>query len=85
MILILIWLKIILENKSTEEMKEYIKNNAYGSIDNPELCFGIIFPKTIKETHEYEYLLHYFADYTEESIQDLLIKIYMMNLEMDQI
>ncbi len=56
---------------TTEKMKDYVKDEAYGSEKMGEICFGISFPKRNKETHEYEYLLHYFADYTEEGIQDL--------------
>jgi ATP-binding cassette subfamily A (ABC1) protein 3 len=56
---------------STDKMKDYVSDNAYGSTDYPKLCFGISFPKRDKDTHEYEYLLHYFADYNEEGIQDL--------------
>ena len=50
-------------------MKNYVEENSYGSDENPKLCFGISFQKI--ESKNYEYHLHYFADYSEEGDQDI--------------
>ena len=54
---------------SVDEMKNYVEENSYGSDENPKLCFGISFQKI--ESKNYEYHLHYFADYSEEGDTDI--------------
>ena len=54
---------------SVDEMKKYVEQNSYGSEKVPKLCFGISFQKI--ESKNYEYHLHYFADYSEEGDTDI--------------
>ena len=54
---------------SVDEMKNYVEENSYGSDERPKLCFGISFQKI--ESKNYEYHLHYFADYSEEGDTDI--------------
>ena len=57
------------EFSSVDEMRDYVKDGAYGSDDNPLLCFGISF--TSRENKKYEYGLHYFDSIMDEGILDI--------------
>ena len=54
---------------SVDEMKNYVEEKSYGSDENPKLCFGISFQKM--DSKDYEYHLHYFADYSQDGDTDI--------------
>jgi hypothetical protein len=57
------------EFNSVEEMREYVKDGAYGSSNNPLLCFGISFSSS--QNKKYDYGLHYFDSVMDEGILDI--------------
>ena len=53
---------------SIEEMENYVKDDTYGTIDKPLICFGIHLEE---KNNSYNYSLHYFDSIFDEGIQDL--------------
>ena len=65
--------------ENEDEMNKYIKSSYYGETkDNPLLCFGISFSQD-KETHKYDYSLHYFENSQLDGASDVPKSSYLID------
>ena len=53
---------------SIEDMEKYVKDDSYGTENNPLICFGM---RLEEENNSYNYSLHYFDSIFDEGVQDL--------------